>query len=62
MGMSLDKRRLLEKQTAELPYLAEISKEEADLATKYRNETFELIFDQFIKPDGTDLSISTTSP
>ncbi len=60
MGMSSDKRRILEKQIAELPYLAGISKEEADLATKYRNETLELIFDQFIRPDGADRNISTT--
>ena len=59
MWISRDKRRLLAKETANLPYLIGATVEEADYATECRSQILELVFDQFIRPD--DESAETTS-
>jgi hypothetical protein len=59
--MSPDKRRLLAKETSNLPYLTGTYEEEAELANQVRNEILELVFDQFIMPDDYNSSAATTS-
>jgi hypothetical protein len=61
MWMSTDKRRLMAKETAGLPYLSGISREIAHRATQLRDEILETVFDQFIKPDDAKVDVSTTS-
>jgi len=61
MWMSADKRRLLAKETAGLPYLKGAAKEVAHRATEIRDQVLEMVFDQFIKPDDAKVDVSTTS-
>ncbi len=61
MWMSADKRRLLAKETAGLPYLKGATKEQAHRATEVREQILETVFDQFIKPDDAKVDVSTTS-
>ena len=61
MWMSADKRRLLTKETAGLPYLKGATKEIAHRATEIRDQILETVFDQFIKPDDAKVDVSTTS-
>ncbi len=61
MWMSQDKRRLLAKETAQLPYLTGTYKEEAEVATQIRNEILEVVFDKFIMPDEYRTDVTTMS-
>ena len=61
MWMSNDKRRHFARDTSGLPFLQSGSKDEGALATKYRDEILELMFDKFIRPDDSTRDASTTS-
>jgi hypothetical protein len=54
MWMPAEKRRILAKETASLPYLTGMSRQEEEAATEIREETIENVFDQFIHPDDPD--------
>jgi hypothetical protein len=61
MWMSAEKRRVLAKETANLPYLKGTSKQEEESATIIRGEILETVFDQFIRPDDPDSDPSAPS-
>jgi len=61
MWLSPEKRRILAKETAQLPYLTGVSRQEGELATEYRNEILETVFDQFIRPDDASPEVTNTS-
>ncbi len=59
--MSPEKRRALEKEILELPFLNGFTKAERELATEARNEILELVFDKFIIPDEASNTVTSTN-